>query len=171
MEELNFDHLQLVLDEYGREFTEKMKTSLQTKDSRGYNRVASGALLASLRTTTEPNSNHSVYKVYLHHKPYLKYIENGTRPHWAPIDPLIRWVKEKRIPTGDGKKGNLPTEKQVAYMVQHKIAKEGTQGTPYVEQTQDVVYPKFEKRIQEAVWEDVNDAIMTQRVIISIHVV
>lgn len=170
MEELNFDTVQLVLDDYGKEFTEQMKMRLQTKNSKGYNRVASGALLSSIRTTTEPNSNHSVYKVFLHHKDYLKYIENGTRPHYPPIKPLVTWVKEKRIPTGDGKKGHLPTEKQVAYMVQRKIGREGTQGTPYVEQTQNIVYPRFERRIQEAVQEDVYNAILQQRVIISIHV-
>lgn len=171
MEELNFDNLQLVLDEYGREFTEQMKMNLQKKNSKGYNRVASGALLSSIKTTTEPNSNHSVYKVFLHHKPYLKYVENDTRPHYPPIKALIQWVKEKRIPTGDGKKGNLPTEKQVAYAVQYKIGNEGTKGTPYVEETQNSLYPKYEKRIQQAVEEDVYDAMMQQRVIISIHVV
>ena len=121
---MNFDNIQLVLDEYGKEFAEYLKTLMEKKD-----KVASGALKSSIKCETQPNSNHSVYKVVLFHKPYLKYLENGTRPHWAPIKPLVEWVHNKGIPTGDGKKGNLPTEKQVAYAVQYKIAKEGTKYT------------------------------------------
>lgn len=163
--EINYDNLQLVLDEYGKEFTEYLKTLIEKKD-----KVASKKLLSSIKCQTQPNSNHSVYKVVLFHKDYLKYVENGTRPHWAPIKPLIQWVHDKGIPTGDGRKGNLPTEKQVAYAVQYKIAKKGTKGTPLVEETQSAVYPKYPAKIAAAFEKDVYDTIREAQIHISIHV-
>jgi len=45
---------------------------------------------------------------------HAKYVKYGTRPHWAPIEPLKRWAKWK---LGD---------ERLAYAVQHSIAKYGT---------------------------------------------
>lgn len=47
---------------------------------------------------------------------YVEYVENGTRPHWAPIQPLKLWALRK---FGD---------ETVAYAVQRKIAQRGTKG-------------------------------------------
>lgn len=48
--------------------------------------------------------------------PYAMAVEKGSRPHWAPIGPLLLWAKRK-----------LGNEK-AAYAVQRKIAKRGTKG-------------------------------------------
>jgi hypothetical protein len=58
-----------------------------------------------------------------HYAPYVHY---GTRPHWAPIDPLKRWVKKKL---------GLRRQEDVnaaAYGIQRKIAREGTKGRPFM---------------------------------------
>lgn len=157
MEEFNFDNIQICLDEYALQFVEHLKTLMQTKDSRGYNKVASGNLLASLKTRQESDSNNARIKVYLVHLPYLKYLESGTKPHYPPFAPILKWVRDKGLPTGNGKKGSLPTDKQLAYLVQRKIGREGTAAVPLVRQTQEALNPTFEKRLEEALEKDINE--------------
>ncbi|MCH9674534.1 MAG: hypothetical protein K0U93_24055 [Gammaproteobacteria bacterium] len=48
--------------------------------------------------------------------PYIVPLEEGSRPHWAPIAPLKRWA---RIKLGD---------ERIAYAVQRVIARRGTKG-------------------------------------------
>lgn len=43
-------------------------------------------------------------------------VEEGTRPHWAPIGPLLLWAQRK---LGD---------RRLAYAVRAKIARQGTKG-------------------------------------------
>ena len=78
---------------------------------------------------------------------YGAYVEFGTRPHWAPIDPLIRWVERKiqphvlavgvsfetgnAVPARKGTKvlrGDARTRAvlSLAYAIQRAIAKRGT---------------------------------------------
>lgn len=45
---------------------------------------------------------------------YGRIVEEGSRPHWAPIEPLKLWAKRK---TGD---------ERVAYIAQRAIARRGT---------------------------------------------
>jgi hypothetical protein len=48
-------------------------------------------------------------------------VELGTKPHWAPLEPLVDWVERKLAKRG--------TEaRSVARMIQLKIAKKGTKG-------------------------------------------
>lgn len=156
MEEINFDNLQLTLDEYRKEFVEYLKTLMLKKNSKGYNRVASGQLLASLKTRMDNDPDFARYTVYLIHKDYLKYLESGTKPHWPPKDAIEQWVKDKKLPTKEstGKK-DLPTERQLAFLVQRKIAREGTEGIPMVKQTQDALNPTYLKRLEEAFEKDI----------------
>jgi len=80
---------------------------------------------------------------------YGQYVETGTVPHWAPLEPLISWVEDKLQPhvlaigvSFEGGKAH-PTRKgtikltgdarqkeilRVAKLIQMKIARVGTQG-------------------------------------------
>lgn len=51
--------------------------------------------------------------------PHWPYINKGTRPFWAPIGPLIDWVRRKGLATEESE------VRSIAYAVQHKIATEG----------------------------------------------
>lgn len=69
--------------------------------------------------------------------PYALWVEEDTRPHWAPLQPLIDWVKKKQI-AGTysiktrrrlGSKASIESENiALAKMVQKKIAMKGTTG-------------------------------------------
>lgn len=52
---------------------------------------------------------------------YAAPVEHGSKPHWAPIEPLIDWVTRKL-----GKRGEEAEE--VASAIRFKIAARGTEG-------------------------------------------
>lgn len=54
--------------------------------------------------------------------PYAAPLEFGTRPHWAPLAPLIDWVRAKLDVQDDDE------ALQVAYAIRGKIAAQGTKG-------------------------------------------
>jgi hypothetical protein len=84
---------------------------------------------------------------------YGEYVELGTKPHWAPIEPLIRWVEQKiqphvlavgvefssgkAMPTRKGTKKLTGDARQLAIQsiaraIQIKIAKKGTDAQMFV---------------------------------------
>ncbi|MEI6221183.1 MAG: hypothetical protein WCP97_00565 [bacterium] len=65
--------------------------------------------------TTSSNITGKVYPSTAYAAP----IEDGSRPHWAPIEPLKIWAKQH------GMKENA------AYAIQKKIAKNGTKARPF----------------------------------------
>ena len=156
--ELNEYEIQLievrkVLAEYRTKFEELIKTKIQKKD-----KIASGNLLASISTKIEVDG--SVYTVILNSLDYLKYLKTGTKPHWPPTEPILRWVKDKRLPTREltGDK-SLPTEKQLAYLVRRKISKEGTEKNFIIAETIEELNEIYLKRLQEALAIDIFNAI------------
>ena len=161
--ELNEYEIQLievrkVLTEYKTKFEELIKTKIQKKD-----KIASGNLLASISTKIEVDG--SVYTVILNSLNYLKYLETGTKPHWPPTEPILKWVKDKRLPTREltGDK-SLPTEKQLAYLVRRKISKEGTEKNFIIAETIEELNEIYLKRLQEALAIDIFNAIPVIRV-------
>lgn len=155
--ELNEYEIQLievrkVLTEYKTRFEELIKTKIQKKD-----KIASGNLLANISTKIEVNG--SVYTVILNSLDYLKYLETGTKPHWPPTKPILKWIKDKRLPTREytGDK-SLPTEKQLTYLVRRKIAKEGTEPNYIIAETIEELNEIYLKRLQEALEIDIYNA-------------
>lgn len=154
MEDLNIQDIQLInvkriLDEYALKFQELVKKKITDND-----KVASGNLLASIHTSIEVGNEK--YTVYLHSREYLKFIELGTKPHWPPVDKLLQWVKDKRLPTKEstGDK-SLPTEKQLAYLVGRKINEVGTKPVPLIAETEEQLNSIYIPRLEEALIEDI----------------
>ena len=155
--ELNEYEIQLievrkVLTEYRIRFEELIRTKIQKKD-----KIASGNLLANISTKIEVDG--SVYTVILNSLDYLKYLETGTKPHWPPTKPILKWIKDKRLPTREytGDK-SLPTEKQLTYLVRRKIAKEGTEPNFIIAETIEELNEIYLKRLQEALEIDIYNA-------------
>lgn len=124
---MELNDLQIDLVEVGRVLTqykvrleELIKRKLMDK-----NNIASGDLLASIHTRLEVNG--TSYEVWLDSLKYLKFLNDGTKPHWPPEEPIIKWVRDKRLPTAEytGDK-SLPTEKQLSFLIRRKISEEGT---------------------------------------------
>lgn len=156
IQDIKLNNVKRILDEYAVKFQELVKTKMMEKDSKGYNRVASGNLLASIKTSID--FGNEKYTVYLHSKEYLKFLENGTKPHWPPPKPILEWVKAKRLPTKEstGDK-SLPTEKQLAFLVSRSISKNGTKPYPIVASTMEELNEIYIERLKEALEQDIHD--------------
>jgi len=85
-----------------------------------------GLLLKSGSITMKPDGAEIVYAV-----DYADYVEYGTKPHWAPLEPIKEWSKNK---LGD---------EDAAYAVRAKIAREGTDPQPYARDAIDMVIARY----------------------------
>ena len=56
---------------------------------------------------------------------YWKYVEDGTKPHFPPVEDILQWIKVKPVLPRKNN-GKLPTQKQLAYLISRKISKVGT---------------------------------------------
>lgn len=149
---LKWEHLQEVLTRYGQRAVELYRANLTESG-----RPASGALAESLHT--EVIVGDRAIGVDFHVLDYWKYIEHGTRPHWAPIAPLREWVEVKPLLPRPLANGKLPTPTQLAYMVQHKIAREGTQGKDDLGRALQETWDTFARDVSEAVTADIEESL------------
>lgn len=143
-----------VVKEYAVEFERITKRKLVEKD-----KVASGALVASIKTRVEFNG--SIYTVWLDSKNYLKYVEYDTKPHFPPPDAMLKWVREKKQIATREKTGNktLPTEKQVAFLVGRKISQEGTKGVKVITDTLEELNAIYLKKMEDALYQSVTQSL------------
>lgn len=150
---IQWAHLQEVLTRYGEKAVELYRANLQESG-----RPASGALSESLHTEVVVGDR--AIGVDFHVLEYWKYIEHGTRPHWAPIAPLKRWVEVKPLLPRPLASGKLPTTTQLAYMVQHKIAREGTEGRDDLGRALQETWDTFAAAVSEAVTADIAESLV-----------
>lgn len=137
-----------VLSEYAKRFEELIKRKIQEEDL-----IATGNLLASIYT--EVILDGVVYKVILNSLDYIKYLEHGTRPHFPPEEPIIKWIRARKLPTRETCGGNLPSEKQLSFLVRRKIGLEGTEAKPIIATTTKELNEQYIPRIVEALKTDI----------------
>lgn len=76
--------------------------------------VATGELAGSVVTTRVDDG--AIVKVEAPHAPFM---EEGTRPHFPPLQPLQDWVRTKGFASDEG------SVQRIAYAVALKIARDG----------------------------------------------
>ena len=74
--------------------------------------------------------------------PYGIYEHEGTKPHFPPIEPLVKWVIKKGIIRDDKgrtttmrrakKEGDDVKARAIAFLIARKISKSGTKGLPFL---------------------------------------
>lgn len=98
--------------------------------------VAFGNLRGEIHTQVQASES-GVVGVIGTSVPYALWVEEDTRPHWAPITPLVEWVKKKQIAGVysiqtrrrlGGKNQQAAENMALARAVQKQIAKHGTTG-------------------------------------------
>lgn len=109
-------------------FVVELKNKLKANDS-----YANGDLVNSIRGVVKQNGKYIVISIQL--EDYWKYIENGTKPHWPPVDAIKKWISVKPILPRPLKSGKLPTDNQLAYLIGRKISKVGTKAKPFLKPT------------------------------------
>ena len=124
MEKLELTTIKKITDD----FVVELKNKLKANDS-----YASGDLVNSIRGVVKQNGKYIVISIQL--EDYWKYIENGTKPHWPPVDAIKKWISVKPILPRPLKSGKLPTDNQLAYLIGRKISKVGTKAKPFLKPT------------------------------------
>ena len=88
---------------------------------------------------------------------YWKYIENGTKPHFPPMEAIERWITIKHIIPRTNN-GQVPTTKQLAYLISRGISQKGTKPTKLLQKTIDgaddlinLVIDELYKQLQEEI--------------------
>ena len=135
--------------------------------------LASGRLLNSVEYVTDFGDNEFVVSLRL--EDYWKYLENGTPPHFPPVDAILSWIRVKPVlpkpyykkwkwttvdgATHENGKWVLPTPVEQAWMTAKKIEREGTEGTKDLELTLETVNSEYEKRIMDALNSDLSNII------------
>jgi len=95
---------------------------------------------------------------------YAAVVEYGSRPHWAPLQPLVEWVRVKRMAgvyslktrRRMGSKAKKQAEDvELAQRMRSSIARKGTQAHPFfwraVEAKKEEVYGLFEEAVGKMV--------------------
>ena len=144
-----FPNLVEVLDAYGKTLVEKYRQGLTDGGH-----IATGNLYRSV--SSEVTLNGQSFIVEFRMPEYGEYLEQGTKPHFPPIDAILGWIKAKRIVPRQDSQGRLPTEKQLAYLIARKISEDGTPRTGIYEKANDLTYREWNKLIDEAIAMDLD---------------
>lgn len=152
---IRFPNLERVLEQYAIEFRNTYQDSLITND-----RIASGDLLNSVDYIIEKGNNK--YTVSLKLKDYYYFVENGRKAgKFPPPDAMLRYVQIKPVLPRPMKNGKLPTEKQLAFLIGRKIAREGTEGSKDLQKTATNINTKFIPLFYEAIDKDIDGMAIT----------
>lgn len=119
---------------------------------------ASGQLIQTASADVQFDGRY--FEVIFSLQDYWKYIENGTRPHWPPIDAIEKWIRVKRLVPRAGSNGKIPTTHQLAYLISRKISIKGTPAnktldnsvnSPEVDQILDNLVEVITNQLQEEI--------------------
>ncbi len=150
---IEFTNLAAVLQEYGTTICEKYRAELA---ARGKN--ASGILADTVRYLVKRDK--ATYAVDLSLADYWQYVEYGRRPgKFPPPDKILEWVRVKPVIPQPLSNGKLPTEKQLAFLIGRKIAREGIAPTPALATAGESTFDEFLNRIGEAISADLTEAV------------
>ena len=149
---IKFPNLQYVLEEYIKELKREYENKLLDNDH-----VASWNLINNIEIVTHFQGQD--YWVGFNLEDYWKNVEYDTRPHFQPVDALLRWIEIKPVLPHPDKNGKLPTPNQLAYLIGNKINEVGTKGTNVLSEANQTVSQRYEELIKMAIDEDVNNEI------------
>lgn len=157
-----------ILDKWGENIVYLMKQKLQAG-----NKVASGNLINSLSYRYRQAGNN--YTLEITGAPYLINVDRGRRPgKYVPIQPLINWIKVRRIPIKiiPNVQGNTQARKTaqknarekairgMAFAISTKIKQRGIKAFPILQvATAANNSQKFKQEIAKAVAKDISKQI------------
>lgn len=134
-------------------FCNELKNTLKDNNTNSSNKLSN-----SIKGLVKQNGKYIVISISL--EDYWKYIENGTKPHFPPIDSIKKWISVKPVLPRPLKNGKLPTTNQLAYLIGRKISKVGTKAQPFLKPTitsfdlVGKVYDEVVKLINKQIEED-----------------
>lgn len=104
-------------------------------------------------------------KVILISADHIEQVENGRLPTknggTGEVQRKIEeWIIQKPIIPRPSRNGTLPTIKQLAYLISHKIHIEGYHGKGLLKETINEVYQRYEDKINQALDDDVAEYVL-----------
>lgn len=143
-----FNNIERVIEDYMEEFKKVYINTLTT-----HNRKATGNLINSIKTFVKKGDK--TYEVWLDVADYYYYVDKGRKAgKFPPPKKILQWIKAKPILPRPDSNGKLPTEKQLAFLIGRKIAREGWKGTNDLAHTLEEVNSKYLPLLQEALESD-----------------
>lgn len=146
---LNLDRVRSVLEEFADEAADLYRENLVRADS-----IASGQLFSSVSCRVEQDGR--VFLVIMRMEEYWRYLEEGTRPHWPPVSAILKWIQVKPVIPRPDANGRIPTQKQLAFLISRKIAREGTKGRHGLRDAKLQAFELFRQRLADALAQDVH---------------
>lgn len=159
-ETLKLTNTLMVLNKYGEEIVKKYKNKLEeNKPGYNWNSIATGNLYNSVKSEVIVSGTRISIEITL--EDYWKTLENGQPAGTiVSIGDLLKWIKAKPvIPTDRG--FGIPTLKQLAFLIQRKIKREGTEPMNFMKATLDELLVKLKIDLEEAIEKDFTDIMYT----------
>lgn len=144
---VNLDRLRDVLEEYAVAVRNLYQDNLVKSG-----RIASGDLLNSVECHVALDNQEFVVSLTL--RDYWQYVEEDTKPHWPPRDAILSWIQVKPVLPRPDAQGRIPTPQSLAFLIQRKIATEGTKGTHDLAKAVEEMNAQYRARIAEALGHD-----------------
>lgn len=151
---LNFSNLQIALNSFIEDFINTYK-GLLIRD----NKKASGNLISSLKPVSIEFTNNK-YQCSIQIADYWKYVEYGRRPgKFPPMNKILDWIKIKPVIPRPMNGLKPPTEKQLAFLISRKIARDGIKAGNQFTEALNLTWTKWEQPISDAISQDLSQAI------------
>lgn len=150
---LTFPNLEKALNDFISDFINTYK-GLLIRD----NKKATGDLIRSIKPIEIEFSNNKM-SGSISLASYWKYVEYGRRPgKFPPPNKILDWVKIKPViprPVN----GIKPTEKQLAFLISRKIARDGIKPGNQFEEALNLSWAKNKDNISNAISADLQEMI------------
>ena len=146
---MKWDNLQSCMDDY-RKFLEEV-----TKGSMPAYYELKHKIYFTLQISD------TVFEIEFNAPAYWKWANYGRGPgKFPPINKIEDWIKRRKIAPYPTKSGRIPTRPQLAYLIARKIAREGFEGSGFLEFSLKQQQDYWEDRISDAITRDIELQIM-----------
>lgn len=157
---LSFSNLAAALDRFVKMFAETYKELLKRDGKK-----ATGNLINSVREL-EITFGTGTLEGSVSLADYWKYVEYGRRRggKFPPFDKILEWVKVKPVIPRPVNGLKPPTEKQLAFLICRKIARDGIEPGGQFQEALDTVWAECSEDISAAINEDLQSAVELIRI-------
>ena len=105
--------------------------------------------------------NDTVFEIEFQAPEYWKYANYGRGPgKFPPLDKIEDWIVRRKISPYPTKSGRVPTRKQLSFLIARKIAREGFEGSGFLQKSLKEQQDYWEDRISDAILRDIELQIM-----------
>lgn len=149
MEDIKWNKLEEVLNEFGDLVIELARQNLNNNDSN-----ASFNLYNYMEKVVEIGEDEYTVKISL--ADYWKYVEEGRGPgKYPPPDAIRNWIEVKGIVPTPDLNGRTPSVEQLTFLISRKIANEGIEPHPFLWNAVEEALARYEDKINQAIEDDV----------------